>query len=127
MTKTQERIYLTLWWWYKCFGYPPALNELAEKARVDQTTIKDHLKTLAKAGYIELAFLTDGSYTVKFLIEPRREWAVNIKVNPMGRITDVISEIPVVIYVHDGHIEPLVYHSRKTLDKAELIKKGLMV
>lgn len=125
MTRTQELIYLTLYWRNKAFGYPPPLDELAEKCRVSQTHIKEILRQIARAGYIRIAFMKDGSYSVKFNIEPKRPWVVNITTDGKS-IVDVKSEIPVMLYVWTGRAEPLVYFSKKDLDKAELIKKGIL-
>ena len=127
MNKVLERLYLTLYWRKKAYGYPPALADLADAVQCEQTTVMEHLKQLARQGYIKLYVYADGDYNVEFLVEPKREWVVNIKVNARGQIIDVLSEIPLQIYVHDGSPEPAVLHSRKTLDKAELIKKGIMV
>lgn len=126
MNKTLEKIYLTLYWRSKAYGYPPALSTLAESCNVSQTTIIDWLKKLARSGYIQLFLYENDDYNVKFLIEPKREWVINIEKRG-NNITEVISEIPVKIYVHDGlHAEPQVYLSRKTLDKVELVKKGIL-
>lgn len=127
MNKVLERLYLTLYWRKKAYGYPPALADLAGAVQCEQTTVMEHLKQLARQGYIKLYVYADGDYNVEFLVEPKREWVVNIKVNARGQIIDVLSEIPLQIYVHDGSPEPAILHSRKTLDKAELIKKGIMV
>lgn len=127
MNKTLERLYLTLYWRKKAYGYPPSMADLATACKLSPMMIEEHLKNLAKAGYIKLYLYQDGDYNVEFLVEPKREWVVNIEMDSMGRIKDVISEIPLQIYIHDGHTEPLIVHSRKTLDKTELIKKGIMV
>lgn len=127
MNKLLERVYLTLYWRKKSYGYPPALADLATAANVSQTMIVEHLKALARDGYIKLYLYQDGDYNVEFLIEPKREWVVNIQLNSRGEIKDVVSEIPLQLYVYDGHAEPILLHSRKTLDKTELIKKGIMV
>ena len=126
MNKTLERLYLTLYWRQKAYGYPPSLNELAEMADVSQTTIMQRLKELATQGYIKLFLYDNGDYNVKFIIEPKREWVVNIRYKN-GEIDSITSEIPIKVYVWDKYIEPRIYQSRKTLDKAELIKKGIMV
>ena len=127
MNKMLERLYLTLYWRQKAYGYPPSLADLANSAGCEQTMVVEHLKNLARAGYIKLFLYKDGDYNVQFLIEPKREWVVNIEMRN-GRIADIISEIPLQIYVHDGtSLEPVLLHSRKTLDKAELIKKGIMI
>lgn len=127
MNRTLERLYLTLYWRRKAYGYPPALADLADAVQCSQTTVIDHLKRLARNGYIKLYLYQDGDYNVDFLIEPKRPWVVNIEMNSMGRIKEIISEIPLQIYIHDGSPEPIMLLSRKTLDKAELIKKGIMV
>lgn len=126
MTKTLEKLYLTLYWRIKAYGYPPALCDLAITCGVSQTTIKGWLKQLARTGYIKLYLYENDDYKVEFLIEPKREWVINIETDSHGRVKDVKSEIPVVLYFWDGHAEPLVYFSRKTLDKTELIKKGIL-
>ncbi|MCQ2608987.1 MAG: hypothetical protein MJ197_09930 [Bacteroidales bacterium] len=126
MNKTLERLYLTLYWRQKAYGYPPSLNELAEMANVSQTMIMQRLKELATQGYIKLFLYDNGDYNVKFIIEPKREWVVNIRYRN-GEIDSITSEIPIKVYVWDKYIEPRIYQSRKTLDKAELIKKGIMV
>lgn len=127
MDKTLERIYLTLYWRSKAYGYPPSLSDLAEYCRVSQSAIITWLKRLAQAGYIQLFLYKDGQYNVKFLIEPKREWVVNIEKRG-DNIVKITSEIPVKVYVHDGiSPEPEMYLSRKTLDKVELIKQGIMV
>lgn len=126
MNKTLERLYLTLYWRQKAYGYPPSLNELAEMADVSQTTVMQRLKELATQGYIKLFLYDNGDYNVKFIIEPKREWVVNIRYRN-GEIDSITSEIPIKVYVWDKYIEPRIYQSRKTLDKAELIKKGIMV
>lgn len=127
MDKTTERIYLTLYWRSKAYGYPPSLSTLAEYCGVAQSTILLWLKKLAKAGYIQLFLYKDGQYNVKFLIEPKREWVVNIEKRG-DNIISVTSEIPVRVFVHDGFSpEPKEYLSRKALDKVELVKKGIMV
>ena len=127
MNRTLERLYLTLYWRKKAYGYPPSLADLATACQLSPMIIEQHLKNLAKAGYIKLYLYKDGDYNVEFLIEPKREWVVNIEMDSHGRIKDVISEIPLQIYVHNGQPEPLLLHSRKTLDKTELIKKGIIV
>lgn len=127
MNKMLERLYLTLYWRQKAYGYPPSLADLANHIDCEQTMVVEYLKNLARAGYIKLYLYKDGDYNVEFLVEPKREWVVNIEMDSHGRIKDVISEIPLQIYIHDGHAEPIVLHSRKTLDKTELIKKGIMV
>lgn len=128
MNKTLERLYLTLYWRKKAYGYPPALADLADAVQCEQTAIVEQLKNLARAGYIKLYLYKDGDYNVDFLIEPNREWVVNIEINSAGQIRVIVSEIPLQIYVHDGKTPvPTILHSRKTLDKAELIKKGIMI
>lgn len=128
MNKTLERLYLTLYWRKKAYGYPPSLADLATSCGVGQTMIVEQLKNLARQGYIKLYLYKDGDYNVEFLIEPNREWVVNIEINRAGQIKDIVSEIPLQVYVHDGTTPiPTVLHSRKTLDKAELIKKGIMI
>lgn len=126
MNKTLERLYLTLYWRQKAYGYPPSLNELAEMAGISQTMVMQRLKELATQGYIKLFLYDNGDYNVKFIIEPKREWVVNIRYKN-GEIDSITSEIPIKVYVWDKYIEPRIYQSRKTLDKAELIKKGIMV
>lgn len=126
MNKTLERLYLTLYWRQKAYGYPPSLNELAEMADVSQTMVMQRLKELATQGYIKLFLYDNGDYNVKFIVEPKREWVVNIRYRN-GEIDSITSEIPIKVYVWDKYIEPRIYQSRKTLDKAELIKKGIMV
>lgn len=126
MNKRLERIYLTLYWRLKAYGYPPSMADLAEACGISQTTIKDALKNLAKTGYVKLYLYENGDYNVKFLIEPNREWVVNIELNAAGQPRTIRSEIPVRIYVWDGHPVPKVFVSQKSLDKAELIKKGII-
>lgn len=127
MDKTTEKLYLTLYWRSKAYGYPPSLADLAQYTGVAQTKVIDWLKKLAKAGYIQLFLYEDGQYNVKFLVEPKREWVVNIEKRG-DNFVNITSEIPVKIYVHDGlSPEPKVYLSRKSLDKVELVKKGIMV
>lgn len=127
MNETLERLYLTLYWRKKAYGYPPSIAKLATACKLSPMRIEEHLKNLAKQGYIKLYLYQDGDYNVEFLVEPKRPWVVNLEVDSMGRIKEIISEIPLQVYVHDGHAEPLVLYSRKTLDKTELIKKGIMV
>lgn len=127
MNKTLEKLYLTLYWRKKAYGYPPSMADLSTACGLTPMIIEKHLKNLAKAGYIKLYLYQDGDYNVEFLIEPKREWVVNLELDSQGRIRNIISEIPLQVYVHDGHAEPLILHSRKTLDKTELIKKGIMV
>lgn len=127
MNRTLERIYLTLYWRLKAYGYPPPMAELAESCGTEQTTILNHLRELARTGYIKLYLYENGDYNVKFLIEPKREWVINIELNGAGQPRSIRSEIPVKIYVWSGRPEPMVYISQKELDKAELIKKGILV
>lgn len=127
MTKTLEKLYLTLYWRLKAYGYPPALSDLAIACNVEQTQILNWLKELARTGYIKLFLYENDDYNVKFLIEPKREWIVNIDMGANGKIQNIKSEIPLKVFVWDGHAEPLIYLSRKTLDKTELIKKGIIV
>lgn len=125
MNKVLEKLYLTLYWRKYAYGYPPALCDLAEMCGTSQTTILKWLKDLAKEGYIKLYLYENDDYNVDFIIKPKREWVVNIETEG-NRIKSVRSEIPVKLYIWDGHAEPLIYISRKTLDKAELIKKGIL-
>lgn len=127
MNKTLEKIYLTLYWRNKAYGYPPSMSDLASACGVSQTTIRDKLKELARTGYIKLYLYENDDYNVKFLVEPKREWIINIELNGAGKPRLIRSEIPVRIYVWDGHPEPIVYCSQKSLDKAELIKKGIIL
>ena len=103
------------------------MADLATVCGVEQTTILHHLKQLAKTGYIKLSLYDSGDYNVKFLIEPKREWVINVELNGAGKPRVIRSEIPVKIYVWTGRPEPMVYVSQKDLDKAELIKKGILV
>lgn len=127
MTKTLERLYLTLYWRLKAYGYPPAMCDLAEMCNIEQTQVVNWLKKLARTGYIKLYLFENGDYNVKFLIEPKREWVVNIDMNANGAIRSIKSEIPLKVFVWDGKAEPLVYFSQKPLDKTELIKQGILV
>ena len=127
MNRTLERLYLTLYWRLKAYGYPPSMADLATACGVEQTAVLHQLKQLAKTGYIKLYLYDSGDYNVKFLIEPKREWVINVELNGAGQPRVIRSEIPVKIYVWTGRPEPMVYVSQKDLDKAELIKKGILI
>lgn len=127
MTKTLEKIYLTLYWRKFAYGYPPSLSQLAEMCNTSQTTILNWLKKLARTGYIKLFLFENGDYNVEFLIEPKREWVINIEMTPMGAVKKINSEIPVRVFIWNGQPEPMEILSTKDLDKAELIKKGILV